>query len=237
MLSNFEKEQIIELAKKVSLKYGDQNPPYLDVEINQYPHIFFLGCVMDRQIPYEKAFKIPQIIAKEIGPEFSDFAAKDEDFYINFFVNNRLHRFNTEMAKCFYYAIQKIKRDYNSNAENIWNDNPSSTKLVKRLKEFRGVGIGIANMIVNVLQRRGYIDTDKKGIDISPDRNSMRVLESMGLIKKESKPEAIKIARKISPDYPGILDKLFWEVGKTSCLEDIKKCYICKLKDYCLKIR
>ena len=91
-------------------------------------------------------------------------------------------------------------------------------------------------MIVNILQRRGYIDTDKKGIDLSPDRNVKRVLIRMGLINKDSESEAIKIARKLSPDNPGLLDKLFWHVGKNFCLESSTTCNICSLSKFCKKI-
>jgi endonuclease III len=236
MLTNAEKMEIIELAKEVILKYSDSYPAYMQVKIDECPHIFFLGCVMDRQIPFDKAFNIPHIIAKQIGYRFDDFASKSENFYVNFFETRKLHRFNTTMAKCFYSAVQKIKYDYNSNAENIWNDHPSSIELIKRLKTFKGVGTGIANMILNTLQRRGFINTDKKGIDICPDRNTLRVLQRMGLLKKASQNEAIKIARDISPDYPGLLDKLFWETGRVYCLDAIRKCNICKLEKYCIKV-
>lgn len=127
--------------------------------------------------------------------------------------------------------------DYESDAANIWKDNPNSTELVRRLKEIKGVGTSIANMIVNTLQRRGLINTDKMGIVICPANNSMRVLKRMELINNDSISNAIKVARDISPDYPGRLDKLFWEVGREYCLEDWKKCNICKLNKYCIRAK
>lgn len=233
MLPDNEKNQIIDLAKEIRLKHFTPNPSYLKVNIDEFPHIFFLGCLMDRQIPYEKAFNIPNIIAQEIGYNFSSFASKDKNFYVNYFNSNRLHRFNNQMAINFYEAVQKINNEYNGNAAKIWNDNPSSTTLLKRLKSFKGIGTSIANMIINILERRGFIKIDRIGIDISPDRNVLRVITNMGLINKPSQKEAINVARIISPEYPGLLDKLFWEIGRFYCLEDNRKCNICYIRKYC----
>lgn len=108
MLTSNDKKEIIELANEVISRNSDPNPEYMKVKIDKYPHIFFLGFVMDRQIPYEKAFNIPHVIAEEIGHDFNAFASKDEEFYIDFFNTRKLLRFNEQMAKCLYFAIQKI---------------------------------------------------------------------------------------------------------------------------------
>ena len=51
---------------------------------------------MDRQIKAERAWKLPYVIADEIGSrEIGAFAAKDEQYYINLFETKKLHRYNT----------------------------------------------------------------------------------------------------------------------------------------------
>ena len=63
---------------------------------------------MDRQIKAERAWKLPYVIADEIGSrEIGAFAAKDEQYYINLFETKKLHRYNTLMAKYFYGAVQR----------------------------------------------------------------------------------------------------------------------------------
>ena len=71
-------------------------------DFDKYPHLFVLACVMDRQIKAERAWKLPYVIADEIGSrEIGAFAAKDEQYYINLFETKKLHRYNTLMAKYF----------------------------------------------------------------------------------------------------------------------------------------
>ena len=84
--------QIVKISK------GIHNSAQIDSEKEQllkdYPHIFVLGCVMDSQIKYERAWKIPLIIAKELsGKGFDLFLNKSEQWYINFFEQKKLHRY------------------------------------------------------------------------------------------------------------------------------------------------
>lgn len=237
MINYQQQTELLELAKKVHEEHSKTITTHFPQDFIDYPHLFLLGCIMDRQIPYEKAWGIPIKVANELGSKsFDSFASKDEQYSINLFEKNNYHRFNKIMGECFYLAVQKIKLDYNGDARNIWNDEPTSTELIKRLKEFKGVGDSIASMTVNILDRRYKIKLkDRRGLNISSDRNVNRVFYRMGLTPKISQTETIKAARLISPDFPGQLDKLFWKVGREYCQENWMKCNICIVNGYCKK--
>lgn len=183
----------------------------------KFPHLFVLGCVMDRQIKAERAWAIPYLIGKEIGGfEFEKFLSLSEEKILEIFNSKKLHRFNNDMAKCFYGAIQLIHSKYGDHAENIWANNPKSATVIRRFLEFNGIGIKIANMAANILTRDFKIPMrDRSSIDIAPDVQVMKYFKYHGLLRPEAKiDELIYRARELYPEYPGALDIGAWEGGR-----------------------
>ena len=133
---------------------GNKEADTLLNDLGNYPHAFVLGCIMDAQIKAEKAWMIPYEISKEIGGfgffKLSQIECRE---FKQIFGKKSLHRFNNEKSRCFYEAIKKINRDYESDASNIWTYNLRSTIIVDRFMAFRGVGIKIATMAANILAR------------------------------------------------------------------------------------
>lgn len=207
-------------------------------DIEKYPHLFVLACIMDQQVKAEKAWEIPIKIAKCINSyEFVDFAKLTLEDCKVIFSKNKLHRFNDRQAKYFYEAIQKIKNEYQSYAANIWKDNPKSATLVLRFIEFEGVGIKIATMAANILVRQFKIKVeDKYSIDISPDVHIRKIFYRMGLINnRKNTEEIIYKARELNPDFPGIIDLATWKVGREYCFEKNPNCLECPIRQDCKK--
>jgi len=207
--------------------------------LKEYPHAFVLACIMDRQMKAERAWLIPYKIFKEIGGfEFSRLLKLDATQILKIFKNKNLHRFNETMAKNFYLGIQKIHRDYNGNASNIWKGKPRSAAVVRRFLEFKGVGVKIATMAVNILAREFKLPMkDYICIDISPDVYVNRVFKRLGLIPKDaSNDELIYRARELNPEYPGIFDLPAFEAGRSWCHPRKPDCKNCYLNKYCPKI-
>lgn len=213
----------------------------------QYPHLFVLGCVMDSQIDFERAWEIPFTIAKELKSyELSEFLKKDLAWYKKYFADNKLHRFNDVMAEAFYSALQRIHNKYKDNAKNIWNDKPTSGELICRFLEFDRVGIKIATMAANILTRDYGVEIqDKFAIDISPDIHVKRLMYRLGLIEEIpgldsfAKIDPTKItfaARSINPAFPGLPDLIFWEIGANKICEN-NKCHDdkCPFGAFCIK--
>ena len=89
-------------------------------DIENYPHVFVLACLMDRQMKAEKAWLIPYEVSREInGFEFSKLHKLKLIDVQNIFKRKNLHRFNDLISKYFYSAIQKIHNYYNDDASNI----------------------------------------------------------------------------------------------------------------------
>ena len=207
-----------------------------DIENN--PHAFVLACLMDRQIKAEKAWMIPQRVFETLQThDFNKLFEVKEEIYKTIFQQNKLHRFNNEMASIFFFALQDIKQKYKGISSKIWDKRPSSASVVYRFLEFKGCGIKIATMAANILTRQFKIEfSDYYSIDISPDVHIRRVLSRMGYVKHDPSPElVIYKARELHPEFPGIIDFSCWEIGRKWCRPTSPDCSNCIVNDECKK--
>lgn len=207
-------------------------------DIKNYPHAFLTACLMDKRIQAERAWEIPYKIKEDLGDDFSmkKLLSISIEEYKALFETNELHTNYTEMSKVFYEAIQKIHKDYNDDASNIWNNKPDSATLIRRIREFYGAGPKIASMTANILVRQFGIElSDNICIDISVDTHVKRVFTRLGLVPEVAENEdIINVARTIYPEYPGILDYSIWNIGRNYCYARKKpNCSECDLNQYC----
>ena len=143
------------------------------------------------------------------------------------------------MAKNFCSAVKRIVKDYDGDASRIWANEPSSAEVIYRFLQFKGVGVKIATMAANILHRDyGVKFSDYHSLDVSADTHVLRVMCRLGLINdRNSIEQAIYKARDISPDYPGIIDRFCWELGKDGiCSEQTPRCSECPMNDVCKKV-
>ena len=240
-------ELLVKLAKKRFENPKSQIVHFVDDikanailnDLENYPHAYVLACLMDRQIKAERAWNIPYEIYKEINSfEFGDI----EDIYFDdlkdIFNKKKLHRFNDTMAKIFHNAIFDIRRKYDGNAANIWNNKPSSSAVIYRFLEFKGSGIKISTMAVNILARQFRIPfSGYYSIDISPDVHIVRVMKRMGFVPKNANNDmVIYKARELNPEFPGIIDFSCWEIGRNWCRPKKPICNECIVENSCKKI-
>ncbi|MDM8566957.1 hypothetical protein QUF74_15070 [Candidatus Halobeggiatoa sp. HSG11] len=205
----------------------DKNANAILNDLDNYPHAYVLACLMDRQIKAERAWAIPYEIYKEINSfEFGDLEKLDLDTLKTIFNQKKLHRFNDTMADVFHKAIILIRKKYNGNVANIWNNKPSSSAVVYKFLEFKGSGIKISTMAANILTRQFRIPfSDYYSIDISPDVHIVRVMKRMGFVPENANNDmVIYKARELNPEFPGIIDFSCWEIGRNWCKPKIPIC-------------
>jgi endonuclease III len=208
-------------------------------DLTHHPHAFVLACLMDRQIPAERAWNIPgKVFSLVGGSDMKTLGAVKESHYIKLFTRAKLHRFSSKMASVFYNAIKRIKDEYQGNAALIWSGTPSSATVVGRFCGFDGCGVKIATMAANLLARKYKIPfSDYRAIDISPDVHVVRVMQRLGYVSRGAdRMEVIYKARELYPDYPGIIDGLLWEVGRQYCSPATPDCTHCIIGKACKKV-
>ncbi len=217
------------------------NDPESDVfvkDIKTNPEAFFIGCLMDRGIKAEIAWHIPYKLRELFGSiKISDLEKLSYEEMEEVFVEKNLHRYKNIMADVLYKGVRLVSEKYDGNPANIWNNEKDSNIVVKRFKEFKGVGNKIATMAVNILYRDFKIPfKDLAGIDISPDSQVLKVFKRLGLIEDENNTyEVIAKAREMNKSFPGIYDVTTWEIGREYCHNVNPDCSNCPLNDYCPK--
>ena len=206
--------------------------------IKQYPHLFVLACLMDKQIKADRAWKIPTDVCEHFFKGDYSMQALLKLTLVDltiFFNNQSLHRFNNTMAEVFYNAVQRIHNVYNDDASRIWAGKNTSALVIRRFLEFDGCGIKIASMATNLLHRKfGITYTDYSSLDVSPDVQVKRILYRIGLVDRlDDNNIVIYTARDIHPSYPGVIDKCCWNVGRDYCHPSKPKCSKCPLNKIC----
>jgi endonuclease III len=71
-------------------------------------------------------------------------------------------------------------------------------------------------------------------LDVKPDIHVMRVFARSGLIEKSAKEnDAIEMAKKLHPKFPGALDAPAFIIGVEWCRPTKKKCEKCPISKAC----
>jgi hypothetical protein len=222
------------------LDAGDSDAEKLINDLETHSHAFVLGCLMDRQIPAERAWVIPYKISQLLDGDFSmeTLCSKPKEWYENAFKENNLHRFNGQMAEIFYLGVHRIQNQYGGVASRIWSDAPGSETLLNRFMEFKGAGMAVSRMAVDLLYRLYKVPmADASVLDVSPSLPLMTVFKRYGLIPKGAGEEdAVEAARRLYPKYPGIFDEPCWSVGSEFCHSDAPDCKGCPFSNQCPKL-
>lgn len=190
-----------------------------------------LASLVDRQVKSQVAWMVPWELKNRLGTfDFPALASLSLAELKHLMQRPKpLHRFPATMAKVLHAAVQRIATHYRENAANIWNDRPSSATLVRRFYEFDGVGPKIATMAANLLVRDFHIPlSDYYALDISVDVHVRRVFHRLGFIPRRADRYYVVLrARELSPEYPGIFDKILWDLGRTVCRPRRPRCSQC----------
>jgi len=218
---------------------GEHEADVLLNDITRFPHAFVLGCIMDRQMPAEKAWLIPFLISNKLGGfsiERLRLLSLNETKCLMSHPQP-LHRFPDLMGGNFYYAVQRFVNLYDSDASNIWRNNPASAEVVCRFLEFDGVGQKIASMATNILARELKVPfSDFYSVDISVDTHVRRVFRRLSLVSEDASNEFIVWkARALHPEFPGLMDFPCWEIGRMWCKPKAKNrnCHDCYMQECC----
>jgi len=136
-------------------------------------------------------------------------------------------------------GCRKIVKEYRGNAENIWNDCPTSTALVVRFDAFNGVGQKKSTMAANILVRDLGVkvkNDDWSGINVSYDQQAGhvgRVFLRAGLVEVDKMRAVIEAARRLNPSWPGALDLPAWLIGREWCHKNNPSCDNCPINSVC----
>ena len=114
-----------------------------------------LGMLLDQQIPMEKAFSGPKVIADRMGGlDVHRIAeASPEEFAAVMATPPAVHRFPGSMGKRVQALAQYVVAEYDGDVTRIWSDGDGAT-VFKRLKALPGFGDQKAKIFLALLGKQ-----------------------------------------------------------------------------------
>jgi endonuclease III len=213
-------------------------PEAADFVLNN-PYAFAMAISLDRGTKAEIIWTIPYYIYQQLGHldpyEIDLLSLEDLEEVISKLPKKP--RYKTAAPRTIKELTSKIISDFEGEASRIWT-NKSSSEVNNFFQSIFGVGPGIANMAVLLIEKAYHIqfsDLDRKGMDIKPDVHTMRVLYRLGAAEEISEGAAVNAARKLNPDFPGEIDGPLWTIGREWCFAQNPACSDCPMGEVCRK--
>lgn len=139
----------------VSLRLsGDE---HADALLSKSPLALLIGMVLDQQIPLEKAFSSPAVLAERLGGELdaAAIAAMDPDRLADLFKERpALHRFPGSMAARVQEVCRVVAQEYGNKADAIWKGASDGKELFARVKALPGFGEQKAKIFTALLGKQ-----------------------------------------------------------------------------------
>ncbi|NYF57688.1 HhH-GPD-type base excision DNA repair protein [Micromonospora purpureochromogenes] len=139
----------------------------IDPEANRLlersPLALLTGMVLDQQIPLEKAFTSPYVLAQRLGhePDARELAGYDPEALVEIFARPpALHRFPKAMAARVQQVCQVLVDRYDGDAARLWSDAADGRELLRRIGELPGFGKQKAQIFVALLGKRYDVHPD-----------------------------------------------------------------------------
>jgi uncharacterized HhH-GPD family protein len=136
-----------------------------DALLSRDSFALLLGMLLDQQIPMERAFAGPRVLAERLGsPDGLDpkaVAAVDaEELAAIMATPPAVHRFPGSMASRVHAVARVVVDEYGGDAANLWSTASDGAELLHRLEELPGFGRQKAQIFVALLGKQ---------LDVRPD--------------------------------------------------------------------
>jgi len=176
-----------------------------DALLSEDAFALLIGMVLDQQIPLEKAFTSPHVLAQRLGhaPTAAELAGFDPEELVAIFAKPpALHRFPKAMAARVQEVCGFLVGRYDGDAASLWMDAPSGAELYQRILALPGFGKQKAQIFVALLGKRygaqppGWREAAGSYGDSDAYRSVADIVDGESLAKVRSYKKQMKAAAK-----------------------------------------
>jgi uncharacterized HhH-GPD family protein len=131
--------------------------------LGRSPLALLIGMILDQQVPFEKAFSSPYVLAQRLGhePTATEIAGFDSDELVAVFAKPpALHRFPRAMAARTQEVCRMLVDRYDGDTERLWTGAADGKDLFTRVAQLPGFGRQKAQIFVALLGKRYGIQPD-----------------------------------------------------------------------------
>jgi uncharacterized HhH-GPD family protein len=125
--------------------------------LSRNPLALLIGMVLDQQVPLEKAFSSPHVLARRLGhePTAGELADFDPEALVAVFAQPpALHRFPKAMAGRVQEVCRKLVAEYDGDAATLWRDVADGGELLRRIGSLPGFGAQKAQIFTALLGKQ-----------------------------------------------------------------------------------
>jgi uncharacterized HhH-GPD family protein len=179
--------------------------PAADALLTDDDNALLIGMLLDQQVPMEKAFSGPYVIAQRMGGTLDPrrIAETDEDDFVALCSERpAIHRFPGSMAKRVRALCQVLADSYDGEAGNVWAGVDSGAELKKRLQTLPGFGAEKAAIFVAVLGKQrdvtppGWQEAAGQFGEPGTFRSVADITDADSLAKVRDTKKSVKAAKK-----------------------------------------
>lgn len=168
-----------------------------------------LGMVLDQQVPMEKAFTGPAVLAERMGTpgriDVPGIAFMNADEFAELCARRpAIHRFPGAMAKRLQGVCQALVERYDGSADELWSTADSGEELLRRIGDLPGFGDQKAAIFVALLGKQygvtppGWREAAGKYGEADSRRSVADVVDARSLDEVRATKKAVKAAAKAS---------------------------------------
>ncbi len=178
--------------------------PAADALLARDPFALLTGMLLDQQVPMEKAFSGPHLIAQRLGLDRLDpaviAATGTSAFEAVMAGPPAVHRYPASMGARVQALATAVCAQYQGDAAAIWNDVPGAGLLLKRLQDLPGFGPQKAKIFIALLAKQRGVQPDgwqqaAGDYGLTGYRSVADVVDSESLLKVRETKKAAKAAR------------------------------------------
>lgn len=132
--------------------------PEADALLSRDPFALLVGMLLDQQVPMERAFIGPYVIAARMGTAGLDprqvAALAPDEFAAILTAKPAVHRYPGAMAERIYRLARMVVDDYDGDAAAIWTGVDNGRELLTRLTRLPGYGDRKARILIALLGKQ-----------------------------------------------------------------------------------
>lgn len=128
--------------------------PEADALLARDPLALLVGMALDQQIPMEKAFRGPYVLAERLGGLSARAVAEHPDFVAVMAQPPAVHRFPGSMGTRLQELCRALVAQHDGRAEGLWEGVADGRELLRRVKALPGFGDQKARILVALLGKQ-----------------------------------------------------------------------------------
>jgi uncharacterized HhH-GPD family protein len=151
------------VLEDVGMSFSLPIPAEANALLNRDPLAVVIGMVLDQQIPLEKAFSSPYVLAQRLGhePAAPELAEFDPEALVAVFATPpALHRFPKAMAGRVQEVCRVLTERYDGDPAGLWDGVADGGELLRRVQELPGFGQQKAQIFVALLGKQYGVRPD-----------------------------------------------------------------------------